>query len=285
LKPDQRTELRLLVVDTEPTFRSGLAHCLQAAGYYVEQAAGGKAALARLTDTPFDGLIFDLDVPDLDGVACMQEAHAMQPGLMIIVVTSSPTLRSAISAIKSGVVDYLVKPLDVNSIVELVSCVFDRSNVQDNQLIRLVRDVLKTNNASADKGPVQGMTPRNESRNGSQITMVHPLRLDHSKRVVTLLEGPSRTIRLTRGETIVLASLMSSPDQPVSCQHLVRAAWQYDLDPDEAGELIRPYIFRLRRKLEDDPKDPQYILTMRGQGYMFASSRWTLLKSSTVHSI
>jgi two-component system alkaline phosphatase synthesis response regulator PhoP len=281
----QRAEIRLLVVDNEPAFRAELARLLEAVGFSVEQAGSGRATLARLATTPFDGLVLDLDVPDLDGVACMQEAHAIQPGLVILVVTASPNLRSAIASIKVGVADYLVKPLDAESVASLVSCVLERHGIRENHHHRPAKDASSAPRSANDQAQLSAGAPRAETRNGAQVMLVPPLRLDHTKRLVTLLEGPGRAVRLTRGETIVLASLMAYPDLPVSCQYLVRAAWQYELDADEAGELIRPYIFRLRRKLEPNPKDPQFILTMRGQGYMFASSRGRLLEPSDVRSI
>jgi DNA-binding response OmpR family regulator len=272
---DWRAEIRLLVVDSEPTFRAELARLLEAAGFLVEQAASGRGALTRLTMTPFDGLILDLDVPDLDGVACMQEAHAIQPGLVMLVVTASPTLRSAIASIKTGVADYLVKPVETESVAGLIACVLEKRDNRESAHSR-VKDFSLAPRSTNDLGQFSA-APRSDSRNGAQIMLVPPLRLDSTKRLVTLLENPNRSVRLTRGETIVLASLMAYPDLPVSCQYLVRTAWQYELDADEAGELIRPYIFRLRRKLESNPKDPRFILTMRGQGYMFASSRGGLI--------
>ncbi len=66
---------------------------------------------------------------------------------------------------------------------------------------------------------------------------------------------------------------MSHPGQVLSCQEIAHSAWRYNLDPRESGDLIRPYISRLRGKLEANPKEPQYIHTVHGQGYLFASSR------------
>jgi DNA-binding response OmpR family regulator len=216
-------------------------------------------------------------MPDLDGVSCMQEAHAVQPGLVILVITATPNLRSAIASIKAGVADYLVKPVEIDSVAGLISCVLEKRDNRESNPSRLAKDFSLAPRSTNEPGQSPAATPRTEARNGSQIMLVPPLRLDSTKRLVTLLEGHNRSVRLTRGGTIVLASLMAYPDLPVSCQYLVRTAWQYELDADEAGELIRPYIFRLRRKLEPNPKDPRFILTMRGQGYMFASSRGGLI--------
>jgi DNA-binding response OmpR family regulator len=274
----------LLVVDSEESFRKKLADLLEDKGYLVEQVAGGKTALNKLSSTPFDGLILNLEVPDLDGVSCMQEAHAIQPAMNILVVTAVPDLRSAIASIKAGVIDYLIKPVNPKTVVELMSCAFEKQQFGEPALSQLVNGSSATARLINDRNLAPASPPRVDAKGNAHIMLVPPLRLDHNKRLVTLLGSPERSVRLTRGETIVLASLMAYPDLPVSCQYLVRVAWQYELDAEEAGELIRPYIFRLRRKLEANPKDPQFILTMRGQGYMFASSRGGLVDSLN-HSI
>jgi DNA-binding response OmpR family regulator len=64
---------------------------------------------------------------------------------------------------------------------------------------------------------------------------------------------------------------MRVPDRPQRAEQIVRVAWKHSLHPVEAGELVRPYIFRLRRKLEEHPEEPKMILTLRGRGYLFAS--------------
>jgi DNA-binding response OmpR family regulator len=283
--PINRPEVRLLVVDPEESFRKKLADLLEDKGYLVEQVAGGKTALKKLSSTPFDGFVLNLEVPDLDGVSCMQEAHAIQPAMNILVVTTAPDLRSAIASIKAGVIDYLIKPVNPKTVVELMSCAFEKQQFGEPALSQLVNGSSTTARLINDRSLAPAAPPRADARGNAHIMLVPPLRLDHNKRLVTLLGSPERSVRLTRGETIVLASLMAYPDLPVSCQYLVRVAWQYELDAEEAGELIRPYIFRLRRKLEANPKDPQFILTMRGQGYMFASSRGGAMNSVDDYSI
>jgi DNA-binding response OmpR family regulator len=272
LHPNQYAHVRLLVVDRDQAFRSVLAQALEAGSYHVEQAADGRAALAHLTTTPCDGLIFDMDMLDLDGVAFMRKARKTQPELMIVTLTSRPTLESAIAAIQAGVADYLLKPVSIATVAESVVIAIEKQNAKKNQLMRLVRGILHTNNGQGPSLADSLETERHSSPEANpQIIIVSPFRLDQSKRLITMTDDPTRTIKLTRGEATVLTSLMTSPGQLLSCQQLARSAWQYDLDPDEAGHLIRPYIFRLRRKLEDDPKEPQFIITMHGQGYLFAS--------------
>jgi DNA-binding response OmpR family regulator len=85
---------------------------------------------------------------------------------------------------------------------------------------------------------------------------------------VTIDDISPRTIELTRGETAVLAGFMSQPDRTLTCGELVTAAWDYEADEVEAESVIRPYIFRLRRKIELDGSSPAFIRTVRGKGYV-----------------
>ena len=98
------------------------------------------------------------------------------------------------------------------------------------------------------------------------------LKLDRSSRLVTLDGKAARTVRLSRGETEVLSPLVARPEKVQSCQHLVSAAWGYTLDHDEAASIIRPYISRLRRKIEPEPSRPRIIRTVRGLGYFLAAT-------------
>jgi DNA-binding response OmpR family regulator len=93
--------------------------------------------------------------------------------------------------------------------------------------------------------------------------------VDRQKHVVTLRGQP---LDLTPTEYKVLACLMETPDQVCSPQELVRRAQGYDADAWGARAIVRVHIRRLRKKMEEDPSKPKYILNMRGVGYIFASS-------------
>ena len=74
-------------------------------------------------------------------------------------------------------------------------------------------------------------------------------------------------------EMAVLEVLMSQPEQVFSCRQLVQLAWHYDVEEWEAQSMVRPHIFRLRRKIEIDPDNPSCIKTIRGRGYLFSPGR------------
>ena len=84
-----------------------------------------------------------------------------------------------------------------------------------------------------------------------------------------MIDGdPPRSVQLTVGEVAVLAVLMSYHDQVVPYRELVRLAWDYLMSEREAQAMIRPYIFRLRQKLEANPQRPCLVRNVRGSGYL-----------------
>jgi DNA-binding response OmpR family regulator len=90
--------------------------------------------------------------------------------------------------------------------------------------------------------------------------------------VVTIAAEPERTVDLSKGEMAVLECMMQNADQTLSWEQLVWMAWGYETDRIEAKSVIRPYIFRLRHKLEDNPQKPRLIRTVRKRGYRFVST-------------
>lgn len=260
---------RVLILQDEPLARPELAGPLANAGYDVSVTAAPGQALAWMTDDVFDVILIDLDTSELEPIPFMQSVRRIQPDVQIIILTSRPTLLTAIAAIRAGATDYLIQPIETHVILDSVRRSLESLAALKSQLSRLVRQVSKIN---AETDPEQGL----EAGNGaslSSVIMVPPFRLDYTRRQVTVLNGENRTIDLSRGETSVLACLMSNPDQPMTTPQLARLAWNYQMEADEAGELVRPYIHRLRRKLEENPNEPSLLLTVRGLGYLFVSSR------------
>ncbi len=124
---------------------------------------------------------------------------------------------------------------------------------------------------AGDLSGLLGPALSKQSLTGERFIHVPPLILDRQKRLITLTTKPSLVVDLTRGEAAILACLMLSPNRVVSCRDLVTQALGYESAEDDPESLIRPYIFRLRRKIETNPKTPQLICTVRGKGYQFAS--------------
>lgn len=272
-----RKEVSILVVDNEPDIRSALVSILSLEGYITDEASSGQEALDLLAQRPYHLMILDMRMPGLDGLAVMDRVRQHYPGLLIIILTGHASLDSAIASAKSEeVVDYLLKPLNNEAIVEAVARALEKQ-VERSRQLRLIQaanqllEAIHQPNLPAPAPPPAAapVPPSQEDYPPSQrfISASH-LALDRRKRLVLINSStPAQAIELTRGETAVMAALMTRPDRVLSCEEMVQAVWGYQLDSYEAKNIIRPHIRRLRQKLESDPGTPSLICTVRGRGY------------------
>lgn len=111
---------RILVVDDEPNIRKVLRAHLRRAGYLVEEAEDGRAALRQLHEEAFDLVISDLKMPGLDGMSLLARCRDDFPGLPVILITAHGTVDSAVEAIKLGARDYITKPFDHDELQKVI---------------------------------------------------------------------------------------------------------------------------------------------------------------------
>jgi DNA-binding NtrC family response regulator len=129
--------IRILVVDDEEIVRESLGGWLAKDGYSVEQAADGPAALARLREQPFSILISDLKMPGMDGLTLQGQARALRPDLAVVIMTAYATVDSAVTAMKQGAFDYLVKPFDPEELSMMMQkIVAQQALVRENAVLR-----------------------------------------------------------------------------------------------------------------------------------------------------
>lgn len=266
---------RILVVDDEPHVCNAVARALNLMGYETQEANTGYAALQRLNDQAFDLMLLDMRMPEMDGIEVMRRAHQQYPDLLILVLTGHATLESAIAAVKAGAVDYLLKPVVIADIALAVDTAL-RSRVgqlQQKYWLRQVGEAMGEALNALRQAEVPLPVPLAVEPAAERFLQVGSMTLDRSKRLLVMSEEPSRIIELSKGEALVLALLMECSDQVLSCRQLVHTAWGYELDERESQSVVRPYIFRLRQKIEIDPDHPQVIQTVRGSGYLFQAPR------------
>jgi two-component system response regulator PilR (NtrC family) len=128
---------RILVVDDEPSMREFLTICLRRAGYEVEAAPGGEAALARLDAHPFDLVITDLTMPGIDGMELLRRVTARPEPPLVLMITAFATTDTAVQAMKLGAYDYLVKPFKVDEILVVIRRALERVDLgSENQRLR-----------------------------------------------------------------------------------------------------------------------------------------------------
>jgi DNA-binding response OmpR family regulator len=265
------TAARVLVVDDEAPIRLAAVRALTMNHYSADEAGSGAEALHCLSQAPYDVMLLDMRMPGLNGIEVMQRARAIQPELLIIVLTGHATLESAIAAVKSGAVDYLLKPTSLHDIAAAVANVLHAAQhqVQRRQLMDIVSaaiDALRQTSPPAAPRPLPLGEPWPD-----RFLRVGPLLLDRRKRLVIIDQALPGMIELTEGEALILAGLMTQPNEVLTCRQLARAAWDYDLIESDAQSVVRPYIFRLRQKFEATPITADLIHTLRGQGYLLAT--------------
>lgn len=249
----------LLLVDDELIVRRTLGEALARAGYAVELAASGAEALERLARPGVDLLLLDLQLGDIDGVQVMQEARQRWPRLPILMLTAHGSLPSAIAAVRYAAADYLLKPISLEALRARVAQVLadagatqaryeDLRQMYEQMRALLHREGLLQEPAAARAGVLEG----------------GPLRVDERQHTVSMCGQPAET---TPSEFAILCELLRRPGAAVSCSRLAQALGTQVDDEEEARQLIRPHIVRLRRKLEPDPQQPAYLISVRGVGY------------------
>jgi len=253
---------RLLIVDDERTTRLSLSEIFNLRGAHVTAAADGQEALNHLRESTFDLILLDLKMPGISGLQVAEEAQRAAPGTVIILLTAHASVDSAISALRQGVFDYLLKPAQPRAIVEVV----ERGLIKRQEYIRRQNLVgLMEQTVSALRGDEPPAGDRAPLAAPSGLIQIGPISIDLQRREA---HASGRPLVLTPTEFDTLAYLAQHADRVVSCRELVRAVHGYDTTEHEARPIMRVHIHRLRHKIESDPDSPERLLTVRAAGYM-----------------
>lgn len=274
--PDpQPAPARILVVDDENSTRVVVARALQLSGYHVETAENGQKAIDCLSTSSFDVMLLDLNMPVLDGNQVMNVVREQYPHLQVIILTAHASLDSAITAVKTGAVDYLLKPQSISQIKQAVQAAMKRrfQQTQHENLLEILGLAVQT--LQAEPGVIPRQMPAPE---GIVPAIALPgFLFEPALRQVTSYNddfvhdfSSSRTAQLSSHQSAILSCLLRRPNQAVSCQEICQTALGYHhLTQAEAEYIVRPHIFKLRQKIEKDPSNPQHIQSVRGKGYLF----------------
>jgi DNA-binding response OmpR family regulator len=253
----------ILVVDDERAMRESLEEILTLEGFQVTLAESGEAALDVLRQTPVDLILLDLKMKGMDGLQVTEAAKQISPDTVIVMLTAHGTLESAISAMRRGAFDYLLKPASVSEIIASVQ----RGLSHRAQMLRQ-RDLVGLMQRAIHELQVPAGAEAAEPQPDRYLRL-RGLSLDLQRHVA---QAQDQLLDLTLTEFKMLAYLMNHPDQVISPRELVSAVQGYDADEHEARAIVRVHIRRLRQKIEPDPDEPQYVLNVRGVGYLFAAT-------------
>jgi len=260
---------KILVVDDEQAVRLSLAELLSMEGYQVTTAASGEEALRYLNETTFDLVLLDLIMPGIGGLQVMDIARQSTPDTVIIMLTAHGTLSSAIAALRQGAHDYLLKPCAVDDILTSVSAGLDKRKreVRRKELMAMMEETIQELK-DVHGVPVPQPVAEEATEEEERFLQARGIIVDKQKHVATMNDTP---LDLTPTELRLLACLIINADRVLSSRELVKEVQNYDCREEEARSIIRVHIRRLRRKIEPDPRQPQYIVNVRGVGYMFVA--------------
>ena len=225
-------QFSVLVVDDEAALRKVIRSSLAASGFAVEEAGTGGDALNVVKQKRFDLILLDVNMPGISGIEACRQIRLIAPRTGIVMVTVRDAEEDKVRALEAGADDYVTKPFQFRELVARLRAVLRRTHV-----------------------------------NGTAETLVlqaGDLRMELERRIV--LKG-GEEIRLSPKEFELLAFMMSHQGAPLTHVSLLRGVW----GPEYGGEMeyLRTYVRMLRKKIEDDPARPQYILTEPWVGYRF----------------
>jgi two-component system phosphate regulon response regulator OmpR len=224
-------DAHLLIVDDDERIRGLLQKFLVRNGFLVSVARDAAQARRILAGLEFDLIVMDVMMPGEDGVALTRDLRARLP-TPILLLTARGETANRIEGLEAGADDYLVKPFEPKELLLRINAILRRVPVV--KPAEPVRQVLHL-------GPVRYDLDRGEMWRGNA------------------------PVRLTATEAALMRIFAAQPGVALSRDRLVAEGAKGDPAQDRAVDV---QITRLRRKIEDDPKAPRYLQTVRGEGYM-----------------
>jgi DNA-binding response OmpR family regulator len=230
---------KILIVDDDTSMRLLLAGYFRRLGYEVEEKESAEDAIQPAQSGNYDCFIFDVQMPGMNGIELLRklrERHVLTPTLFL---TAQDKLDDKVAGFEAGADDYLAKPFEPRELELRVEAL-------------LRRPVREVESPDAD---------------AQQRIEIGSLVIDKRRHEVTL-EGA--LVELTPLEFQILERLASEPGRAWSRNDLLDEVWSTEYEGYQRN--VDPHINRLRQKIEIDPKNPRYVLTVRGVGYKLNDS-------------
>ncbi|WP_040302634.1 response regulator transcription factor [Algoriphagus machipongonensis] len=226
---------KVLVVEDDPNISHLIQIHLNDLGYQIQVCNHGREGFEIANSNPFDLIILDIMLPEMDGIAICQKLRALDNFTPILMITAKSEEIDKVIGLESGADDYITKPFKIREFIARVKAIMRRQD-QFNMVASKEADQLQFNS----------------------------LEIDEKKRKVLLDE---KRMDLTPKEFDLLVLMAKNPGRSYSRGELLELIWGYDFSGYE--HTVNAHINRLRAKIEKDPNNPNFILTTWGVGYRF----------------
>lgn len=223
--------VRILTVEDDERIRTAVSLALEEEGWEVKETANGEDALVAFAQDPSDVVLIDIMLPGIDGFEVCRRIRRLGD-VPIVMVTARSDSHDVVAGLEAGADDYLRKPFDPKELSARVRALLRRSRPSESSAQMVVGQL----EVIPDEGVVR-------------------------------LAGDE--VHLTRTEFRLLVEFASSPGKVMSREDLLERVWARDYFDDE--RLVDVHVRRLRTKIEPDPANPRYVVTVRGMGYKLQS--------------
>jgi DNA-binding response OmpR family regulator len=230
-------DTRILIIEDDPEISELVGMHLGDLGYGIERAARGDAGFSKAHEDDFDLIILDLMLPGMDGLEICKRLREQKPRVPILMLTAKSEEIDKVLGLELGADDYLTKPFSIRELIARVKAILRRTQDQGD--------------AATERAQ-----PTELAYDGLAINL--------DKRRVTVEGTP---VDLTAKEFDLLALFANHPGKPFNREQLLDQVWGYSFSG--YGHTVNSHINRLRAKIETDPSEPRFILTVWGFGYRF----------------
>jgi two-component system response regulator RegX3 len=228
-------KLKLLIVEDEQAILQGLVDVFVFHGFEVDSADDGKDGLEKALTGKHDLILLDIMLPSIDGFEICNKIREQDKNQPIIMLTAKSSEEDIITGLTLGADDYIAKPFSIRELVLRVNTVLKRVHLQNQE---------------------------------NSILQIATIQIDTANLVQINDDNPRS---FSRREIDILQYLQQHSNRPVSREELLEQVWGYKQADAIETRTVDIHIAKLRRKIEADPKQPEWIVTVRGEGYRLIS--------------
>ncbi len=234
MSDEQLDKSKILLVEDEDNLANGLEYNLTAEGYIVTLARDGKEAIEFFDENEFDLIVLDIMLPYFNGFEIAKHIREKHPQMPILMLTARTQVEDRVKGLELGADDYLTKPFHLKELLLRIKGMLKRKKwyqkvVIDNPVYKFGNNEINFENLKCLKS--------------------------------------KKEFQLTSYEAMIMKYLIENKDKVVTRKELLENVW--NMNPDIETRTVDNFIVRLRKHFEDDPSNPQYIVSVRSAGYIF----------------